>query len=287
MQEYNIDYFAKKKKRPRQAQATARSVRRRQRNNGPRIKPILNEHLTGEQMEQAAVISAIVDSNLLQANSSSLENNNAASTSSQPDQEAILAKIRQELEAEEQDDQNEELEAEAKRIIKLEVDEEAPFQSPVKTFKNQFKGHYSRQTIKGVDFFGPKSEYVISGSDDGIIYIWERKTAKLVRILKGHDSTVNTVVGHPTAPVICSGGIDSYAKVWSPIKDFPSVEEQEKRAKEMNNVTEDNDSQPVGGREEESREDMMDMMQMFRQIIAQQRRRGAQQQQSDESDSSQ
>jgi WD40 repeat protein len=54
----------------------------------------------------------------------------------------------------------------------------------IQTYKNVYKGHYSRQTIKGVGFFGPNSEYVISGSDEGNIYIWDKKTTKLIRVLE-------------------------------------------------------------------------------------------------------
>jgi len=48
-----------------------------------------------------------------------------------------------------------------------------------------YSGHRNSQTIKGVNFFGPNDEYVVSGSDCGHIFIWNKKDAKLVRLMVG------------------------------------------------------------------------------------------------------
>jgi WD repeat-containing protein 42A len=60
-------------------------------------------------------------------------------------------------------------------------------------FIHQYQGHRNGATIKGVNFFGPKSEFVVSGSDCGHIYFWERNTEALVQWLLADD---NGVVGH-------------------------------------------------------------------------------------------
>eukprot|EP01127_Copromyxa_protea_P003905 TRINITY_DN1366_c0_g1_i2.p2 TRINITY_DN1366_c0_g1~~TRINITY_DN1366_c0_g1_i2.p2 ORF type:complete len:157 (+),score=41.82 TRINITY_DN1366_c0_g1_i2:1464-1934(+) len=112
----------------------------------------------------------------------------------------------------------------------------------VQTYKNKFTGHYSSNTIKGVAFYGPNSEYVMSGSDDACIYIWERKTAKLLRILQGHESIVNCIVGNPHQPMIASSGIDKVIKLWENTGDFPSEEELEERRREMEEITTQNGS---------------------------------------------
>lgn len=39
--------------------------------------------------------------------------------------------------------------------------------------------------MKGVNFFGPKSEYVISGSDCGNIFIWDKNTEAVVQWMAG------------------------------------------------------------------------------------------------------
>jgi hypothetical protein len=55
---------------------------------------------------------------------------------------------------------------------------------PAQTYFNVYKGHISINTIKGVNFFGPKSEFVMSGSDDARIYIWDKKTTELLTVLE-------------------------------------------------------------------------------------------------------
>jgi WD40 repeat protein len=39
-------------------------------------------------------------------------------------------------------------------------------------------GHCNVRTVKEVNFYGPRNEYVISGSDDGNIFIWHKDEAK-------------------------------------------------------------------------------------------------------------
>jgi len=120
----------------------------------------------------------------------------------------------------------------------------------IDTMKRVYKGHCSQQTIKGVYFYGPNSEYVMSGSDDAKIFIWDKKTGKLVRILEGHDSTVNTIAAHPTLPVLASSGIDSYIKIWQPNGDYPDKETMEKRLARMKAIVEENESGELPGRSE-------------------------------------
>lgn len=45
-------------------------------------------------------------------------------------------------------------------------------------------------TVKGVNFFGPKSEYIISGSDCGNIFIWDKNTEAVVQWMAGDKQGV-------------------------------------------------------------------------------------------------
>lgn len=45
-------------------------------------------------------------------------------------------------------------------------------------------------SVKGVNFFGPKSEFVISGSDCGNIYIWDKETESIVQFMRGDEDGV-------------------------------------------------------------------------------------------------
>ncbi|KAK6118685.1 hypothetical protein DH2020_047598 [Rehmannia glutinosa] len=60
-----------------------------------------------------------------------------------------------------------------------------------------YKGHRNCETVKGVSFFGPKSEYVVSGSDCGRIFIWKKKGGELVRVMEADKHVVNCIESHP------------------------------------------------------------------------------------------
>lgn len=53
-----------------------------------------------------------------------------------------------------------------------------------------YQGHRNRATIKGVNFFGPKSEFIISGSDCGYVYFWEKSSEAIVQFLRADDNGV-------------------------------------------------------------------------------------------------
>lgn len=99
----------------------------------------------------------------------------------------------------------------------------------------------NRQTIKGVNFFGPRSEFIMSGSDCGNIFIWDKTTEAIVQWLRGDEGgAVNCLegiksifnrlyrawqiftlfflsIGHPHFPIIATSGIDSDVKIWYPL----------------------------------------------------------------------
>lgn len=80
-----------------------------------------------------------------------------------------------------------------------------------------YKGHRNCETVKGVNFFGPKCEYVVSGSDCGRIFIWKKKGGELTRVIEGADrSVVNCIESHPHTMVLASSGIDYDIKIWTP-----------------------------------------------------------------------
>jgi nuclear receptor interaction protein len=89
-------------------------------------------------------------------------------------------------------------------------------QAPCGTHENVYKGHCNVKTVKDVNYYGLDDEYVISGSDSGHIFIWDRKTAKLVNILEGDGEVVNVVQGHPYEPTLACSGIDNTIKIFSP-----------------------------------------------------------------------
>ncbi|KAK4507544.1 hypothetical protein PRZ48_001279 [Zasmidium cellare] len=80
----------------------------------------------------------------------------------------------------------------------------------------QYRGHCNVRTVKDVNYFGPNDEYVVSGSDDGNFFIWDRKTSELVNILEGDGEVVNVVQSHPYETLLAVSGIDHTIKIFSP-----------------------------------------------------------------------
>jgi nuclear receptor interaction protein len=58
-----------------------------------------------------------------------------------------------------------------------------------------YRGHCNVKTVKDVNFFGLQDDYVVSGSDSGHVFVWDRKTTQLVNILEGDGEVVNVVQG--------------------------------------------------------------------------------------------
>ncbi|XP_059647429.1 uncharacterized protein LOC132293816 isoform X2 [Cornus florida] len=86
----------------------------------------------------------------------------------------------------------------------------------VKVGPQVYKGHRNCETVKGVSFFGPKSEYVVSGSDCGRIFIWKKKSGELIRVMEADKHVVNCIESHPHTTVLASSGIENDIKMWTP-----------------------------------------------------------------------
>ncbi|KAF2476321.1 WD and tetratricopeptide repeat-containing protein [Lindgomyces ingoldianus] len=96
--------------------------------------------------------------------------------------------------------------------LRERVESEIPCSSHTRTYT----GHCNVRTVKDVNFFGLQDEYVVSGSDSGHVFIWDRKTSQLLNILEGDGETVNVVQGHPYEPTMAVSGIDHTIKIFSP-----------------------------------------------------------------------
>ena len=84
-------------------------------------------------------------------------------------------------------------------------------------YTHRFTGHSNAHTdIKEANFIGERGEYVAAGSDDGNIFIWEKATGNIVRVLHGDDSIVNCVQWHPMGPLLATSGIASTVQLWEP-----------------------------------------------------------------------
>ncbi|CAH6783512.1 Dcaf8l [Phodopus roborovskii] len=84
-------------------------------------------------------------------------------------------------------------------------------------YAKRYKGHRNNATVKGVHFYGPRSEFVMSGSDCGHIFIWEKSSSQIVQFLEADEGgTINCIDPHPYLPVLASSGLDHEVKIWEP-----------------------------------------------------------------------
>lgn len=120
------------------------------------------------------------------------------------------------------DDETDEDEEQSGRFIwrsafeRRKLRERVEMDVPCSPHMNVYRGHCNVKTVKDVNFFGLQDEYVVSGSDSGHIFIWDRKSSLLLNILEGDGEVVNVVQGHPYEPMLAVSGIDHTIKIFSP-----------------------------------------------------------------------
>lgn len=92
--------------------------------------------------------------------------------------------------------------------------------------KMKFVGHRNARTmIKEATFWG--NDYVMSGSDCGHVFTWNRHTGKLVMLLQADQHVVNCVQPHPDLPYLATSGIDYDVKIWAPTQKEASFNESD------------------------------------------------------------
>ncbi|KAM0751269.1 WD40 repeat-like protein [Meredithblackwellia eburnea MCA 4105] len=133
------------------------------------------------------------------------------------------------LDSEEKEDGEEDLgddEDEDDEEEEEEEEEEAPFfrPQPKKEFEphiplvapcRSFKGHANDDTVKDVNY-AFRDEAIVSGSDDGNWFCWDKESGQLRGIFCGDESVVNVLQQHPRLPVIAISGIDTTVKLFGP-----------------------------------------------------------------------
>lgn len=115
--------------------------------------------------------------------------------------------------------------------------------SRLPSFQFDHQGYFNSCTMKSCCFAGDRDQYVLSGSDDFNLYMWEipkdpeaggpgRVVNGAFMVLKGHRSIVNQVRFNPHTYMICSSGVEKVIKVWSPYQQPDSLGDLEGRVED-------------------------------------------------------
>lgn len=101
-----------------------------------------------------------------------------------------------------------------------------PSSDDEESFSKRFMGHRNSNTVKGVNFYGPRSEFIISGSDCGNIFIWSKSTEGIIHMFEGDESgIVNVLEPHPNLPYLATSGLDDQVKIWLPTSECPTSDD--------------------------------------------------------------
>ncbi|TMW58948.1 hypothetical protein Poli38472_007093 [Pythium oligandrum] len=78
----------------------------------------------------------------------------------------------------------------------------------------RFKGH--QNTAKNVvrAAFGPREAFVLGGSEDGCVYVWDVATGKLLEKLAGHQGVTYNAKWHERQALMASSSHDGTVKTW-------------------------------------------------------------------------
>ncbi|KAI8606312.1 WD repeat domain-containing protein 83, partial [Dissophora ornata] len=79
---------------------------------------------------------------------------------------------------------------------------------------NAYKGH-TNSKYKIRSCLSNSDAYVLSGSEDGKIYIWDLIEGEVVHQIEAHSKIVSAIVYHPTEDKMCSASVDGSIKTWA------------------------------------------------------------------------
>ncbi|KAK3825422.1 MAG: WD40-repeat-containing domain protein [Benniella sp.] len=79
---------------------------------------------------------------------------------------------------------------------------------------NAYKGHRNEK-YKIRSCLSNSDAHVLSGSEDGKIYIWDLMEGEVVHQIEAHSKIVSAIAYHPTLDRMCSASVDGSIKTWT------------------------------------------------------------------------
>nr|XP_018264722.1 WD-repeat protein [Kwoniella dejecticola CBS 10117]OBR86880.1 WD-repeat protein [Kwoniella dejecticola CBS 10117] len=85
-------------------------------------------------------------------------------------------------------------------------------------YLRKHSGHVQGHFLIRSCFGAPKDRFVLSGSEDGHVYVWQGSSPNPIEVLSGHTSVVNSVAWNPVAArrIFASCSDDSTIRIWQP-----------------------------------------------------------------------
>ncbi|KAK4686064.1 WD repeat-containing protein 26, partial [Tremellales sp. Uapishka_1] len=82
----------------------------------------------------------------------------------------------------------------------------------------QFVGHIQNHFLVRSCFGASRDIFVLSGSEDGSVYVWHNNSPEPIEILQGHSDVVNAVAWNPVASrkIFASCSDDFTVRIWQP-----------------------------------------------------------------------
>jgi len=82
-------------------------------------------------------------------------------------------------------------------------------------FLKTYQGHTNKIYCITPTFSVTNEKYIVSGSEDHCIYLWDLKGRRIQK-LEGHTDTVISVTCHPKLNMIASAGLDNdrTVRIW-------------------------------------------------------------------------
>ena len=75
-------------------------------------------------------------------------------------------------------------------------------------FLKIYQGHTNRVYCITSTFSVTSGKYIVSGSEDKCVYLWDLQSKAMIQKLEGHSDTVISVTCHPAENKIASAGLD-------------------------------------------------------------------------------
>ena len=79
-----------------------------------------------------------------------------------------------------------------------------------------YTGHKNEKYCVFANFSVTGGKWIVSGSEDNMVYIWNLQTKEIVQKLTGHTDVVLSTACHPTENIIASASLESdkTIKLW-------------------------------------------------------------------------